>query len=239
MAAGDCRAPLSWRKFPVATPSSPTRSAPCTLSLSGAERALEVGRGRCGWAQRRGGGGRGGAGAPLETNPWSYCPPLACFADGPERAGGFTECPDIAPARSSGLRIFPGVAPLALTVAPARCASSREPRPRGKRGAQDAALGSRPLVPPGEALLSRRSSCFPESCPLRVGRLLSVSAAQAQSEETGRERERPWQNCELRQTSRGGEMSKKHLEGKEKGNKNFLVRIIKVLFCFVLIRGRG
>lgn len=129
----------------------------CSLLLSGAERALEVGRGGCGGTQRKEGSGRGGAGAPLETNHWLHCPPPAGFADRPERAGP----------PPSGLILPPRGAPVPH-VPRGGCSSQvrvpPEPRPAGRARSRRRR--------PGRAGSSWRGAAEPEvqlpsaPCPL-------------------------------------------------------------------------
>lgn len=89
---------------------------------------------------------------------------------------------------------------LLLRRMPARCASSREPRPRGQRRARGAALPPRLAGPLRLGVAEPRSRWLPRHCPLRTESLLTISAPREESEETGRERERETlaEICELR-----------------------------------------
>lgn len=164
------------------------------LSSLLAGQALKVGRGGCGGAPRR---ERGGVGASLETSPWPHCPLPVVFEDC-LNVQGVLPC-------GPGLRLFPVAAPPARVAAPARCASSPEPRPQGSSAQPAAPPWARgPLAPPRAALLSPGSAAF----------LCSGACT-------------PFLPLRLREEVNEHEP----LEGEEKGNTNLLIRIIKVLFC--------
>lgn len=160
VATGDCRAPLCWRKFPVAAPSSPGQSPP---QLPPCRAGAESG---AGWVRRSAEEGERWGGRVSGDQPLAPLSSAGRLRRLPERAGG------------SSLWPWPPPIPGGSTSCSSCCSSQVRVQPGAatpgvERAARHAALG------PGPAGSSPRSAAEPWLCCLPVlGCLHPISAPQ-------------------------------------------------------------